>query len=55
MKRILALLLILLISCMAAVAEDAVPDDGLPQVGEVVYGFEAKEVVSFPLLNSEVV
>ena len=55
MKRILALLLILLISCMAAVAEDAVPDEGLPQVGEVVYGFEVKEVVSFPLLNSEVV
>ena len=55
MKRFLVLLLALLLSCTAAVAEDAVPADGLPQVGEVVHGFEVKEVLNFPLLNSEVV
>ena len=54
MKRILALLLVLLISCIPVFAEDAAPA-ALPQVGEIVQGFEVKEVTTFPLLNSDVV
>jgi len=55
MKRILALLLVLLLSCITAFAEDAAPVSALPQVGEVVHGFEVKEVTAFPLLNADVV
>lgn len=55
MKRILALLLVLLLSCITAYAEDAVQDSTLPQVGDVIHGFEVVEVTEFPLLNSDVV
>ena len=59
MKKILALFLslIMLLSAASALAE-AAPADGpvpLPQVGDVVFGFEAKEIRDFPLYGSQLV
>ena len=56
MKRFLAMLLalcMLLTALPLALAEDAATP--LPQVGDVVYGFEAKEIRDFPLIDAQVV
>ncbi len=59
MKKILSLLLALamLLSIVPALAEpaEAVTEVGLPQVGDVVYGFEAKEIRDFPLVGAQAV
>lgn len=58
MKRCLALLMALLmaLSCTAAFAETVATEEAaLPQVGEVVHGFEVREVTEFPLINADVV
>lgn len=58
MKKCLALLMALLmaLSCTAAFAENvAAADAALPQVGEVIHGFEVMEVTDFPLINADVV
>ena len=56
MKRILAIMLsvMLALSSLPVLAEDAAVS-GLPQVGEVVNGFEVVEVTTFPLINADVV
>ena len=46
-------LCLLLTSWPLALAEE--PTGALPQVGDVVYGFEAKEVRDFPLVGAQVV
>lgn len=55
MKRMLALLLsvMLVLTCVPVFAETA--ESALPQVGEVIHGFEVVEVTSFPLINADVV
>lgn len=57
MKRCLALLLSLVMALCstAAFAEaDAASDAALPQVGDVIHGFEVVEVTEFPLINADV-
>ena len=56
MKRLLALVLSVLmaLTCMPVLAEEAA-DAALPQVGDVVHGFEVVEVTTFPLINADVV
>ena len=56
MKRILAIVLsvMLALTSLPVLAEDAAVS-GLPQVGEVVNGFEVVEVTTFPLINADVV
>ena len=53
MKKLLAMLLtlVMLVSAVPALAENA----GLPQVGDVVYGFEVKEIRDFPLVGADLV
>ena len=55
MKRILAMILALglMMTCFAASAEPE--ESALPAVGEVVYGFEVKEVRDFPLIDAQIV
>ncbi|MBQ8953962.1 MAG: insulinase family protein [Clostridia bacterium] len=55
MKRILAMVLALglLMTCFVAAAEQDEP--ALPGVGEVVYGFEVKEIREFPMIDAEIV
>lgn len=58
MKKCIALLmaLIMALSCTAAFAEAAVAEEAaLPAVGDVVHGFEVKEITTFPLINADVV
>lgn len=59
MKRMLALLLsvLLVMTSLPVLAEtaEAVAETALPQVGEVVHGFEVVEVTEFPLINADVV
>ena len=58
MKKCLAMLmaLIMALSCTAAFAETAAPAEAaLPAVGDVVHGFEVREVTTFPLINADVV
>lgn len=58
MKRILALILALMLAlgCVSALAE-AMPqtDSVLPQTGDVVCGFEVKEIRDFPLVGAQLV
>ena len=61
MKKWLALLLtfVMLLSAVSALAE-ALPEENassaaLPQVGDTVYGFEAKEIRAFPLIGGQMV
>ncbi|MBR1584548.1 MAG: insulinase family protein [Clostridia bacterium] len=59
MKKWMALLLtlVMLVSAASALAE-ALPeeaDGALPQVGDVVFGFEAKEIRDFPLIGGQLV
>ncbi|MBR6185905.1 MAG: insulinase family protein [Clostridia bacterium] len=55
MKKVLSILLILslLLGAVPALAEAA--DNALPAVGEVVNGFEVKEIRDFPLIGAELV
>ncbi len=68
MKKIVALLLaiVMVMTSITVLAEDvgaAAPQEqpaqaeeaALPQVGDVVHGFEVKEVTNFPLINADVV
>lgn len=59
MKRMLSLLLgmLLVLAVLPVHAEDAAPadDSALPQVGEVIHGFEVVEITEFPLINADVV
>ena len=59
MKRMLALLLsvLLVVTSLPVLAEtaEAAAETALPQVGEVVHGFEVVEVTEFPLINADVV
>ena len=54
MKKCLSLFLalILLLSAIPALAEN---DAALPQVGEIIHGFEAKEIRDFPLIGAQIV
>ena len=56
MKRLLAILLsvMLALTGLPVLAEDAAAS-GLPQLGEVVNGFEVVEVTTFPIINADVV
>ena len=58
MKKVLSILLILALalSCVSGIAE-ALPAqaDALPQVGDVVNGFEVKEIRDFPLIGANLV
>ncbi len=56
MKKVCSLLaaLVLLLSCAPVRAEEPVPD-ALPQPGETVFGFEAKEIREFPLIGASLV
>ncbi|MBQ2953892.1 MAG: insulinase family protein [Clostridia bacterium] len=56
MKKMLALLLsvLLALSSMPVLAEEAA-GAALPQVGDVVNGFEVVDVTTFPLINADVV
>ena len=56
MKRMLALLLsvLLALTSLPVLAEETA-EAALPQVGEVVHGFEVIEVTTFPLINADVV
>lgn len=59
MKKWMALLLtlVMLLSAASALAE-ALPEESsaaLPQVGDVVYGFEALEIRDFPLIGGNLV
>ena len=55
MKRLLAMVLALglMMTCFVAAAEQSEP--ALPAVGEVVYGFEVKEIREFPMIDAEIV
>ena len=60
MKKIISLLLALLmaLSAVSALAEAAPADEGpvgLPAIGDVVYGFEAKDIREFPLIGAQLV
>lgn len=54
MKRLFSLFLALImaLSAFPALAED---EAALPQVGDVIYGFEAKEIREFPLIGADLV
>ncbi len=58
MKKLVALLLALMmgLSALSALAE-ALPAEtaGLPRAGDVVYGFEAREIREFPLIGGQLV
>ncbi len=56
MKRLLALVLsaLLILTSLPVIAEEAAPA-ALPQVGDVVHGFEVVEVTTFPLINADVI
>ena len=58
MKKALSLLLVLalMLSCVSGLAE-ALPKeaDGLPEIGQVVNGFEVKEIRDFPLIGADLV
>lgn len=59
MKRLFSLFLVLIMafSVMPALAEALPIENGaaLPQVGDVIYGFEAKEIREFPLIGAQIV
>ena len=59
MKKLLALLLALsmLLSAAPALGETLPAEDAaaLPQIGDVIYGFEAKEIREFPLIGAQIV
>ncbi len=58
MRRLLAFILALsMLAGCTALAEpaEALPETGLPQIGDVVYGFEAKEIRDFALVGAQVV
>lgn len=59
MKKLISLLLALMLALgtVSALAEAAPADEaaGLPQIGDVVYGFEAKEIREFPLIGAQLV
>ena len=59
MKRFFSLFLVLIMafSVMPALAEALPIESGaaLPQVGDVIYGFEAKEIREFPLIGAQIV
>ena len=55
MKKILAMLLALGLM-MTGIAVSAEPDEAaLPAVGEVVCGFEVREIRDFPLIDAQAV
>ena len=59
MKKCLSLLLALslLLGCVGAVAEpaEALPGNGLPKVGDVVEGFEVREIREFALIGAQAI
>ena len=57
MKKMLSLFLALIMafSAVSALAEALPKDDALPQTGDVIYGFEAKEIREFPLIGAQIV
>ena len=60
MKRILALIvtLCLLLTALPAALADALPiedETALPAVGDVVYGFEVKEIREYPMIDAQIV
>ena len=56
MKRLFSIMLsvMLALTSMIGLAEDSAAS-GLPQVGEIINGFEVVEVTTFPLINADVV
>ena len=54
MKKLVSLFLALImaLSVMPALAAE---ETALPQIGDVIYGFEAKEIREFPLIGAQVV
>ncbi len=59
MKKTLALILALcLLTALNAALADALPvedEAALPSVGDVVYGFEVKEIRDFPMIDAQIV
>ncbi|MBO4883852.1 MAG: insulinase family protein, partial [Clostridia bacterium] len=55
MKKTLALILALCLAMTSFVFAGAEEETALPAVGDVVYGFEVKEIREFPMIDAQIV